>query len=223
MKRFTPLINLAPAQPRRLFLRNGLAGLAALMAEPLIVACSSDEADKTGNGAGGTGGSGPSSRSNIAAIGPLGPADENGVRLPEGFTSRIVAQNGTPPAAGKPYPWDIFPDGGATYETSDGGWIYVSNSEMIVAGDVSGGVGALRFDASGEVVDAYPILTGTNTNCAGGKTQWNTWLSCEEHDRGQVLRVRCDRPEDRGSASRARHLQTRSRRARSGEPAPLPE
>jgi len=190
MKRFTPLITLAPAQPRRLFLRNGLAGLAALMAEPLISACSSDEADKAGNGSGGSGGNGPKLRSNLAAIGPLGPADSNGVRLPEGFTSRIVARNGTPPAPDKPYPWHIFPDGGDTYATPDGGWIYVSNSEMIPIDQVSGGVGALRFDASGEIVDAYPILTGSSTNCAGGKTQWNTWLSCEEVARGQVFE--CD-------------------------------
>jgi hypothetical protein len=188
MKRVTPLITLAPAQPRRLFLRNGVAGLAALMAEPLILACSSDEADAAGNG--GTGGTGGSLRSNLAAIGPLGPADINGVRLPEGFTSRIVAQNGQPPAPGKPYPWHIFPDGGATYETEDGGWIYVSNSEMIPLDPLSGGAGALRFGASGEIVDAYSILTGSNTNCAGGKTQWNTWLSCEEVGRGQVFE--CD-------------------------------
>src|SRR5688572_15639583 len=170
MKHVTPLITVAPAQPRRLFLRNGLAGLAALMAEPLISACSSDEADK---GSAGTGGNGPKLRSNLAAIGPLGPADSNGVRLPDGFTSRIVAKNGTPPAPGKPYPWHIFPDGGDTYETPDGGWIYVSNSEMIPIDQISGGVGALRFDAAGDVVDAYPILTGSSTNCAGGKTQWN--------------------------------------------------
>jgi uncharacterized protein len=190
MERVTPSTTLAPAQPRRLFLRNGLAGLAALMAKPLLAACSSDETGPAGNGSGGTGGNGPVLRSNLAAIGPLGSADANGLRLPAGFTSRIVAQNGTPPVPGKEYPWHIFPDGGATYATGDGGWIYVSNSEMIMIDQVSGGVGALRFDASGEAVDAYPILTGSNTNCAGGKTQWNTWLSCEEVGRGQVFE--CD-------------------------------
>jgi secreted PhoX family phosphatase len=58
----------------------------------------------------------------------------------------------------------------------------VSNAEL----STGGGAGALRFDASGNVVDAYRILSNTRTNCAGGATPWHTWLSCEEVDRGYV-------------------------------------
>ncbi len=54
----------------------------------------------------------------------------------------------------------------------------------------AGGVGAIRFDASGEVIDAYRILDNTSINCAGGATPWGTWLSCEEFSRGQVYE--CD-------------------------------
>ena len=113
--------------------------------------------------------------------GPLGDPDENGIRLPEGFTSRVIAVSQQPVGA-TGYVWHTFPDGGATFPTDDGGWVYVSNSEVPVAG----GVGAVRFDAGAEIVDAYPILTGTSLNCAGGPTPWNTWLSCEEHDAGRV-------------------------------------
>jgi secreted PhoX family phosphatase len=48
-------------------------------------------------------------------------------------------------------------------------------------------VGAIRFDANGDLVDAYSILNGTNMNCAGGPTPWGTWLSCEEVSNGRVF------------------------------------
>lgn len=172
---------------RRLFLEGGFAGLATLLLEPLV-GCSSDEAKE---GAGGTGGAGsvdagPFLQSNLAKLGPIGPADGNGVRLPAGCTARIVAQSGKEPIAGSGFSWHSAPDGGATFAVPDGGFIYVSNSELPIAG----GAGALRFDAKGELVDGYSILTNTNLNCAGGKMPWGTWLSCEEAGRGRVFE--CD-------------------------------
>jgi hypothetical protein len=111
------------------------------------------------------------------AAGVLQPADSNGVRLPAGFRSRIVAQSGNPVVAGSNYIWHQAPDGGAVFASGDGGWIYVSNSETILD---RGGAGAIRFAADGALIDAYAILSDTNANCAGGPTPWNTWLSCEE-------------------------------------------
>ena len=115
--------------------------------------------------------------------GPLQPPDANSLMLPPGFSSRLVAR-GLSPVAGTGYVLPVFPDGQATYRTQDGGWILVTNSESLAP--VGAGASAIRFSNSGEVVDAYRILGGTNVNCAGGPTPWGTWLSCEEHDSGLV-------------------------------------
>lgn len=154
----------------------------------------------------------------FADIGPLGEADANGVRTPEGFSTRVVAINGELPQAGgmsvdTPLtggvgnrPWHIFPDGAGVVARDNGGWIYVSNSEVPGIGSLGfnfpqlsgltnlleeftpglAQVGTLVFDPDGSIVDSYTILSGTTFNCAGCVTPWNTWLSCEEFPNGQV-------------------------------------
>lgn len=82
-----------------------------------------------------------------------------------------------------------WPDGAAVFEDKEtGGWIYVSNSEIEFGG---GGVGAIRFDADGNVINYRMLLTGTERNCNGGKTDWGTWISAEEpiQSNGKVWEV----------------------------------
>ena len=153
---------------RRGFLQAVAAGTVALGSGGLLAACKPDVPVDYGLG--------------DPAFGPLGPVDANGLRLPDGFTSRIVATTGSP-VADTGYVWHTNPDGGATFVTADGGWIYVSNCEN----NVDGGAAMLRFAPDGSITEARRILSGTRYNCAGGALGLaRDPAVAEEIDRAQV-------------------------------------
>src|SRR5688572_1584152 len=68
---------------------------------------------------------------------PYGPIsdtpDANGLRLPSGFSSRVIAVTGflVPNTS---HTWHPAPDGGACFAEPNGGWAYVSNAELPLVG-----------------------------------------------------------------------------------------
>lgn len=129
-----------------------------------------------------------------------------GLTLSKGLNGKRLTTGGKPVGLANGgvslEPFHTKADGACTILKSNGdGWYYVSNSEVrdgrIASfscgrreGSGKGGVGAIEFNAQGEVVGYERLLTGTSTNCGGGRTYWGTWVSCEENDqRGRLYEV----------------------------------
>ncbi|MEA2227131.1 MAG: uncharacterized protein QOF04_761 [Solirubrobacteraceae bacterium] len=134
--------------------------------------------------------------------GPLVDDPAGLLALPAGFSYTIIAQAGvTTLDSGEPTPSD--PDGSASFVRPRGnGSVLIVNHEVgggephvvpAVSGftydpAAGGGTTTIEVDRDGNRVREYVSLAGTLNNCAGGKSPWGTWLTCEEAEslRGQT-------------------------------------
>ena len=127
--------------------------------------------------------------------------------LPKGFKAKVISEKGKPMSDGFLVPG--YADGMGTFSIS-GKTIIVRNHELSPGdledspfgtdnrlldklsrkqffdyghgkNPSLGGTSTIIFnEQTGEVEKEYMSLVGTNRNCAGGITPWDSWISCEE-------------------------------------------
>lgn len=125
---------------------------------------------------------------------PFGPLQNDPIlRLPEGFSYKIVAETGMPLLGGRgPYPRPNFPDLNVAF-AQPGGKILLSTSHEIPRefpiltpppgeeyDPLAGGATSLLLNPDLSVAEGAYHAGGMMTNCSGSGTPWGTVLTGEE-------------------------------------------
>ncbi len=140
--------------------------------------------------------------------GPLVKDPDGILSLPAGFSYKIISRKGERMADGLLLPG--APDGMASFPSAGDKVIVIRNHELSANSPELGAFGEkyellktllpsdfydygkgktpslgatstfIYNEQSGEIEKQYLSLAGTNRNCAGGLTPWNSWLTCEE-------------------------------------------
>ncbi|MFJ4623507.1 alkaline phosphatase PhoX [Streptomyces sp. NPDC088812] len=170
-----------------------LAGsVGALASAPNALASTDTDADADADSGDGTSAAGHGG----VGYGPLLPDPDGILALPAGFTYRVITHSGkTKLESGEFTPSNH--DGTATFDGPRGTTLLVNNHELkgpragwthpvpLTEGLVydpaaAGGCTVVEVRPDGQVAE-WVGIAGTSTNCAGGRTSWGTWLTCEEN------------------------------------------